>query len=140
MLGEPSLPSPPTDVWALAVLFHSLLTGGAGLFHSPYGLADELLREMVLVLGKLPEPTWSAWANRGQFFDEDGKWMGDHIPPPAPSGMFLKLREGVMDDNERASFETMLRSMVMLQPEKRATMEDVVNSEWFVRYCDNHSS
>ncbi|KJA12935.1 hypothetical protein HYPSUDRAFT_209980 [Hypholoma sublateritium FD-334 SS-4] len=140
MLGEPSLPSPSTDVWAVAVLFHYLLTGGAGLFHSPYGVADELLREMVLILGKLPEPTWSAWATRGQFFDEDGKWMADHIPPPAPSGRFLKLRDGVMDDKERASFETMLRSMVTLQPEKRATMEDVVNSEWFVRYCDSHSS
>ncbi|KAK7061247.1 kinase-like domain-containing protein [Favolaschia claudopus] len=139
MLGQPSIPSPSTDIWALAVLFHSLFTGGASLFYSSYGLQDELLREMVLVMKtKLPEPTWSSWASRSRFFDEEGRWIADaSISESLPyhSGKFLKIREGVIDERERGLLKQMLKSMVALEPEERVTIEDVVKSEWFTQYC-----
>jgi serine/threonine protein kinase len=47
--------SPAVDVWALAVLIHMVLSGGYLLFNLPHGIKKEVLMEMVLTLGKLPD-------------------------------------------------------------------------------------
>lgn len=65
------------DIWALAILFHVLYAGGCGLFLC--GSDDTILREMVRLIGKLPEPYWSSWENRKNYFDDEGnwRWKGD---------------------------------------------------------------
>jgi serine/threonine-protein kinase SRPK3 len=50
-----NVPSPASDVWAFAVLVHNLMSGNGGLFPSYHGIFNEVLHEMVLALGKLPE-------------------------------------------------------------------------------------
>ncbi|KAJ6558424.1 kinase-like domain-containing protein [Mycena vulgaris] len=129
-------PGPSTDIWALAVLFHMLFTGGCGIF--PGLKADQTLREMVILLGKLPEPYWSSsWGNRKLHFDDEGNWVGKAGELPKVSGMFLKLGEETMCDEDRKLFEAMLRSMVVYDPEKRLTAEDVVQSPWFIKCCQS---
>ncbi|TDL22493.1 kinase-like protein [Rickenella mellea] len=120
-----------TDIWALAVLMHAIFTGGCGLFLD--GRDDRILREMVLLLGKLPEPWWSLWAKRSEVFDEEGKLLSTHVKETSSSGMFLKVSIG--DSEERRNFEELLRSMVRYEPHRRITAEDVVKSHWFVKYC-----
>lgn len=130
---------PPVDIWSLAVLVHVIFTGNTGLFHSlrrgDEVEKDEILREMVLQLGqKLPEPVWSSWENRHLYFDNDGKWVGKEELPEWSGQMMWDFRSR-MGDTERRKFEKMLRSMVELDPSKRATIDEVIASEWFVDYC-----
>jgi serine/threonine-protein kinase SRPK3 len=134
-------PTPATDVWALAVLFHMLFTGGCGLFPcGSFGKDDDTLREMIFLLGKLPEPYWSRWSNRARYFDDDANWVGEKRHLRKISGQFLKLwDEDVMDTEERRLFEDMLRSMVVYDPERRINADDVVNSSWFVKYTPTKS-
>ena len=119
-------PTPAFDIWTLAVLFHILYTGGCGLFLE--GSDDVILCEMVRLIGKLPEPYWSSWENRKDYFDYEGNWWWNRDPltiSPA-SRMFLKLSNKAMNGEERRMFEDMLRSMVVYDPEKRITAENVV--------------
>lgn len=115
-----------------------MFSAGNGLFFSRTEDEDELLREMVLVIGqKLPEPIWSSWANRALYFDDDGNWVGKN-PRPEWSGQMMYDFTGsktTMDDTEKGKLEKMLRSMVEFDPSKRATIDEVIASEWFVEYC-----
>ncbi|TDL22501.1 kinase-like protein [Rickenella mellea] len=123
-----------SDIWALAVLFHVIFTGGMGLFFG--GVDDRILREMVLLLGKLPEPWWSLWDKRNMFFDEEGKLLSTHVKETPMSGVFLKVdTESMGDCEERMMFEKLLRSMVHYEADRRITAEEVVNSHWFEKYC-----
>lgn len=131
---EPVCPSLSTDIWALAVLFHQLLTGWL-LFPSAYRQEDIILREMVLVLGRFPEPYWSLWTNRALYFDYDGDWVGDESKLSCVSGVFLKVQDEQMDDEEMRLFEDMLRSMVIYDPDRRINADDMVATPWFVKYC-----
>ncbi|TDL20736.1 kinase-like protein [Rickenella mellea] len=122
------------DIWALASLFHVLFTGGYGIFHGDYD--DDILRAMVLLLGKLPEPWWPLWDKRSETFDVEGKVLPAYkkvVPGPVK---FLDVSAKVMGDREeRKLFEELLRSMVRYEPERRITAEDVVESHWFAKYC-----
>ncbi|TDL13890.1 hypothetical protein BD410DRAFT_316996 [Rickenella mellea] len=110
-----------TDIWALAVLFHVIFRGGMGLFFG--GVDDRILREMVLLLGKLPEPWWSLWDKRNMFFDEEGKLLSTQVKETPMSGVFLKVdTESMGDSEERMKFEELLRSMfdMSLREESRS--------------------
>ena len=127
-------PPPAFDIWTLAVLFHILYTGGYGLFLE--GGDYVILCEMIWLIGKLPEPYWSSWENRKDYFDDEGnwRWNGDPLTISSPSGMFLKTSDKAMNGEERRMFEDMLRSMVVYDPEKRITAETVV-----ARLMNNHN-
>jgi len=118
--------TPALDIWTMAVLFHILYTGGCGLFLS--GRDDTILREMVRLIGMLPEPYWSSWENKKEYFDDEGnwRWKGDPRTLSTSSGKFLKLSDKAMGGEERRMFEDMLRSMVVYDPEKRITAKEVV--------------
>ncbi|KAF5310126.1 hypothetical protein D9619_010370 [Psilocybe cf. subviscida] len=133
ILTKPLMPALSTDIWALAVLFHVVSTGGRPIFKYKYHRhsEDDILKDIVLRLGKLPEPFWSAWDERAQFFDEDGRPL-EESTEEAP---LLWYRNKLIDDEERVLFEKMLRPMLMLEPTKRATIDDVLTSESFVKYC-----
>lgn len=96
---------------------------------------DEVLKNIVLLLGKLPEPIWFAWDKRMEYFDEIGK------PLAKPSGdtRLVWFHSRIMSEEERVIFEKMILTMVVLEPEKRGTITDVMKSEWFVRFCKNES-
>ncbi|KAJ8508434.1 hypothetical protein ONZ45_g9288 [Pleurotus djamor] len=127
-----------TDIWNLGVLFHVLLTGGLGLFMSSRR-EDEILCEMVFLLGRFPETLWSRWPNRPNYFDDQGNWVGGsrhHL-----SGKFLKLSKDVMNTAEESELlEIMLRGMVRYEGESRMKVEDVMASEWFLKYARDSTS
>lgn len=118
--------SPATDVWAMAVFVHTVLSGGADLFISLHGLNKEVLREMVLTLGKLPERWWTTWENRSEFFDEDGTLTADRKKLPRGSVRFLKISSSRMGEKELIELEKVLRIMVSYEIRDRIPTSEVV--------------
>src|SRR5258705_13304791 len=66
------------DVWAFAVLFHFLLMS-CHIFPSVQfrDHTDEVLRHMMVLQRKLLERLWLKWVDRGMYFDNDTRWVGD---------------------------------------------------------------
>ena len=104
--------SPAVDVWALAVLMHMVLSGGSLLFNSYHGITKEVLREMVLTLGKLPDRWWTKWEDRSEYFDENGTFIGDRTKLPPVSGKLLKIPSDRMEMEELKGLERVIRMMV----------------------------
>ena len=97
--------SPAVDVWALAVLMHMILRRGSLLFVSADGIKKEVLREMVLTLGKLLDRWWMKWEDRSEYFNENGLFIGDRTHFPHASGKFLKIPSDRMEMEELEGLE-----------------------------------
>jgi serine/threonine-protein kinase SRPK3 len=65
-----------TDIWALACTIYELRSMGR-LVETFDGDDDEVILQMVKLLGKLPEPWWTSWDARHRWFDEDGAPLVD---------------------------------------------------------------
>ena len=52
-----------SDAWALGCAIFEIRAGSA-LFESFFGGPDEILRQIVQTLGRLPDLWWSRWENR----------------------------------------------------------------------------
>ncbi|KAF8075210.1 kinase-like domain-containing protein [Lyophyllum atratum] len=122
---EPINPAPPSDIWALAVLMHMILSiGGYNMpFHSDYGITKELVREMVRSLGKLPQRWWTRWAERREYFDENGVFLGDR--KGLISLVHLSPRDGTSEEDVRV-FEHLLRKMLCYEMKDRISADEVV--------------
>lgn len=115
VLKKPSVPAFSAEIWAVAVLFHCVSTGRRPVFQAG-GLPqseDELLKNIVLQLGKLPEPLWSAWDQRTKYFDEKGRSL-DNSTKDTHS---LRYRNTLICEEERVLFERMIQAMLILEPE-----------------------
>ncbi|KAF8521833.1 kinase-like domain-containing protein [Gautieria morchelliformis] len=117
--------SPAADVWALAVLMHLVLSGGC-FFDSPHRIKKEVLSEMVLTLGKLPDRWWSKWEDRLEYFDENGSFIGDRTKLPPISGKFLKMPSDRMEMEELEGLEKLIRMMVSYGVTDRISAAEVV--------------
>ena len=118
--------SPAVDVWALAVLIHMVLSRGIFLFDSYYGIKQEVLREMVLTLGKLPDRWWTQWEDRAQYFDQNGTFIGDRTKLPPMSGKFLKIPPDRMEAKELEELEKVIHMMVSYSVIDRISSAEVV--------------
>lgn len=129
------------DVWTLGCSLYEIL-GERPLFEGFMPDKDDVIAEMVSCLGILPEYWWKSWLARADFFHWDGAWRTDmercHDPKSRP--LLLRIQQmGREDDaifspDESVALEKMLRSMLEYNPSKRATIEDVINSDWFTRF------
>lgn len=117
--------SPATDVWALAVLMHIVLSRGNYLFISYHGVKKEVLREMVLTLGKLPDRWWTKWEDRSEWFDECGAFVADREKLPPASGKFLKIPSDRMEGEELKELERVIRMMVSYEIADRILAAEV---------------
>lgn len=92
------------DLWALACTVYEVRTRSP-LFENFMDDDDEVIMQMVPLLGKLPEPWWSSWEARGQWYDEDGTplvnpetgkpymlWILLRISSPAAHHQVMALR------------------------------------------------
>jgi serine/threonine-protein kinase SRPK3 len=103
---------------------------------------------MVRMLGRLPKPWWSSWANRSQYFDETGvshrrpQWTSirsaledvgteeDHRQ--AGSALSLFERSGVrIPKEELVLLNDLLCKMLRYRPEERITIDEVIRHPWF---------
>lgn len=134
---EPKKPlSFPADIWSLGCTIYSLI-GSRPLFEGLAPNADWMTMEQVTVLGKLPSDWWGKWDRRLQWFNEDGTRNHQELGRPWAERFEKFVQEprresgvGEIEDEEKASLFTMLKSMLAFRPEERLTVEEVLASKW----------
>jgi serine/threonine protein kinase len=138
----------PGDIWTLACTIWDIF-GCRPPFESFHVSLDEVTMEHVEMLGKLPDRRWNKWEERSNWFDEDGRtnvkedlrqryghtsrdWdtrFDEYIRQPRERNGF----DWFLADEEVA-FRGMMKLMLVLEPAKRATIDEVVKCEWMQRW------
>ncbi|KAL4995612.1 kinase-like domain-containing protein [Aspergillus recurvatus] len=131
----------PADIWSLACTIWDII-GQSPLFEGFLAGEDDMTCEHVDALGILPPEWWSKWEPRQTRFNEDGKpldkrsyrsWedrLEDSVQQPRRvEGM------SVFEPAERDALFLMLRSMLSFRPESRPSAEEVLASEWMVKWA-----
>jgi serine/threonine-protein kinase SRPK3 len=132
----------PIDVWSLACTIFEIF-GERSLFQRSYFFdRDSIISEMVNTLGILPKQWWESWEARSDFFSEDGLYnpSPDMVFKTGPKPLLERVQEnGRKDDNEfsldeAVELEKMLQTMLVYDPTKRDTMEQIAESDWMKRW------
>jgi serine/threonine protein kinase len=157
-LHTPALYAPPedffkepitlaADIWTLGVVLYEVL-GERPLFETFAWDPDDILGEMVNVLGQPPERWWKAWANRHEFFNPDGSWISDFRRINTPE--FRRLRQRMWDmgrgetikscewdvkGGELNTLEDMLRAMMSFEPGERPSAEQLLALEYMAKWA-----
>ncbi|KAK7710315.1 hypothetical protein SLS64_005900 [Diaporthe eres] len=140
----------PADIWALACVIWEVVGGSGSLFGSGFFPSNDTLRQdWVHVLGRLPDEWWDAWDGefRRDLFTEDGAVRDDRPNYFISCGAGLEgrfellvqepRREEEMQeflDEEKAALLEMLRGMLAYKPADRMDAQDVLCTEWMLRW------
>jgi serine/threonine-protein kinase SRPK3 len=140
---EPQAPlSYSADIWSLATTSWEII-GMKAIFSSEFATADEVVSQQIDVLGPMPLSWWNAWEELSQFFDEDGRPKeGRYVWPPIDEAFeegvqkYRRKRDrvGEFDREETAAILDLMRRMLAFRPEERPTAEEVLKSEWMVKW------
>ncbi|KAJ7328858.1 hypothetical protein DFH08DRAFT_940505 [Mycena albidolilacea] len=106
----------PTRIYGLWQCSYTYSSPADVVYFMEDGNRDRLLSQMVLALGRFPEPLWSSWADRNKYFNEQGQPLD-----PRASSDFLKApwvfnKEMPEGGHERRMFKNLLRTMVSYYP------------------------
>ena len=145
------------DIWALGCAIFEIRAGFA-LFESFLGNEVDILRQMVEMLGRLPDPWWGVFEQRALWFEEDGQPKSEQDQERAGlnviahrSSIRAKLLEiGEQDDSpfedegpmiekpwvrlheeEVALLRDLLEKILKYIPEERIRIRDVIRHPWF---------
>lgn len=142
-LFEPDTPlSLSADIWSLATAIWDII-GMNQLFSSCFCSEDEFISELVDTLGPLP-PEWLAkWEGRGDFLEPDGRRKTNDPPwwtleQAFADGVQRYRRDdgmGAFSDEESAAILDLMRRMLRFRPEERLTVQQVLESEWMVKWA-----
>lgn len=91
----------------------------------------------------MPQHWWEQWNERGEFFDVNGRPVqGRYVWPPMEQAFeegiqkYRRLRDlGEYGNDETAAILDLMRRMFAFLPEDRPTAEEVLKSEWMVKWC-----
>lgn len=139
----------PADIWTLACTIWDVF-GSAPPFEAFIPSLGSVTKEHVETFGKLPDRWRGKWANRNNWFDEDGREnvkeeLGQYYNSarswdqryPAyirdARRRISKTKQTnfrVMEEDEEKALGNMLKSMFAFEPGQRATVENVVRCEW----------
>ncbi|KAI1109260.1 kinase domain-containing protein [Nemania sp. NC0429] len=143
--GEPITQA--ADIWTLGVNLYEAL-GERPLFETFCWDRDDIVAEMVSTLGPLPTRWWDKWENRKEFFEPDGSWIRNMRRIRTP--VFRRLRERMwgmgrgktretcqwdVDGGEMRALEELLSGMMAFEPAERPTAEQIVKSEYMVKWA-----
>lgn len=133
----------PADIWSLACCVVEIL-GERKLFEDYFGEKHNMIVEMVSCLGSLPRDWWESWEVGKEIFVENGIWKdpADIKRACATKSRPLALRiqqnigkvQPEFSTAEAECLEKMLSSMLRWQPSKRATADDLMESEWMLKW------
>ncbi|KAK2823895.1 hypothetical protein FQN49_007514 [Arthroderma sp. PD_2] len=138
----------PGDIWTLACSIWDLFGSGPP-FEAFAATLDDVTIEHVETLGKLPDRWWRRWEDRSNWFEEDGRknvkeslrqWYSSEarswdqrFPEDIRSPRLSKKFETFQPEEEKA-FNDMMKSMLVLEPGERATIDDVARCSWMQRW------
>jgi serine/threonine protein kinase len=144
VVAVPAIASKAADVWALACTIFEL-RAATPLFDSFFASPDQLLRQVVQTLGRLPDRWWRAWPARTLFFDDaSGKphqsWA--HVPAGRPLAVEFPLHDCIADIGtesaapapsvvEAAQLEDLLAQLLRYEPDERSSATEIRRHTWF---------
>lgn len=132
-----------SDIWSLATAIWEIM-GMKAIFSTEFVPEDEIIAQHVDVLGPMPEEWWLRWEARSQFFDEHGNptdsYRENQWPPLAESFEFgiqrYRRKQGSeMEEEEKTISLDLMRRMLVFRPDDQLTAEDVLKSEWMVKWA-----
>ncbi|EEP77601.1 predicted protein [Uncinocarpus reesii 1704] len=136
------------DMWSLACTIWEVFGAGPPFLPFPF-TADGVLIEHAEMLGRFPDRWWSKWKSRSNWFNDDGtKNVKEHLQqqfgnssdnwdkrfPDYIYSYRLRSKFPVFTPEEEEAFGAMIKSMLVLEPSKRATIDDVVKCEWMQKW------
>jgi serine/threonine-protein kinase SRPK3 len=148
----------PSDIWMLACALFEIRAGHT-LFNSFLSSDTSVTKEMVSALGKLPEPWWSKFEGRHNWFDDSGEprpveeqkrngivfackktslremveSIGQDEEPPEWCAGWRNITEArePLSSEEAALLTDLLEKMLRYDPSERLTIREVVSHPWF---------
>lgn len=134
-----------SDIWTLACSLWDLVAYFP-LFKGYFSKEDSITAEQVAVLGRLPPGWWSVWGRktnirRRRFDLHDEPFKPDQYPPwetRFETAVQEPRRERGMErmgKKEKNAFFSMLGSMLEYHPENRCTAQQVLESDWMVKWA-----
>ncbi|PLB52501.1 SR protein-specific kinase Dsk1 [Aspergillus steynii IBT 23096] len=145
--NEPIIHPTAADVWTLGVNLYEVL-GERPLFETFTWDRDDIIAEMINTLGQPPSRWWNSWAKRSEFFNEDGSWVADFRRISTP--VFRRLPQRLWDmgrgetgqtcewdvkGGELRALEDLLRAMMAFEPAERPTADQILKSEYMVKWA-----
>ena len=147
LFNEPIIQPNAADIWTLGVNLYEVL-GERPLFETFAWDRDDIIGEMINTLGQPPARWWSSWVNRSEFFEKDGSWVADFRRISTP--VFRRLRQRLWDmgrgeteqtcewdvaGGELRAMEDLLRAMMTFEPAERPTADQLLRSEYMVKWA-----
>jgi len=113
------------------------------IISSEFTTADELLSQQNDILGSIPSSWWHAWEQRDQYFDgygypKEGRYIWPQIDKAFEEGVREYRRESTrvneFDAEETTAILDLMRRMLVIRPGERPAAEQVLESEWMVKW------
>ncbi|RAK80833.1 kinase-like protein [Aspergillus fijiensis CBS 313.89] len=133
----------PSDIWSLSTAIWEIV-GMKAIFSTDIVPEDEITAQQIDVLEPMPADWWRRWKGRSSFFEADGcpteSYKGNRWPALQESfevGV-QKWRRKVGDEigeDEKTALLDLMRRMLAFRPEERLTVDEVLESEWMVRWA-----
>jgi serine/threonine protein kinase len=147
---EPEKPlSYSADIWSLAVAIWEII-GMKAIFSMEYVPEDEIIAQWIEVLGPMPIKWVESWEKRAEWFDDDGRptrdrWVWPPMKQAFEEGIQIYRRKrnmGEFSSEETTAILGLMRRMLVFRPGERSTVEEVLKSEWMVKWVipDYHRS
>ncbi|TWU71525.1 hypothetical protein ED733_003219 [Metarhizium rileyi] len=113
------------------------------IFNASFATADEVLADMIDVLGPLPREWSESWSGRDELFDPNGeRRVKINTLPPIDKHFddrvqFYRQKRnmGLFSDEEKAALLVLLRGMLKFHPDDRLSVDDVLKSKWMVKWA-----
>ncbi|KAF7525430.1 hypothetical protein PCG10_004911 [Penicillium crustosum] len=92
----------------------------------------------------MPLEWWQHWEARSQFFDEHGypiesykenKWPTLEESLETGIQKWRRKMGGEIEEDEKFAFLDLMRRMLSFRPEERPTAEEVLMSDWMVKWA-----
>ncbi|CDO69670.1 hypothetical protein BN946_scf184851.g58 [Trametes cinnabarina] len=121
---------PPSDIWALGAAIYEIVSGSS-LFYG-VGIGEGLLDRMVALTGSVPVRWQTFWQSRHARRDIGHSSDSSHEAVDREWARRRdRLREKCADDADVDRLVALLRRILVLEPEKRPTIDEVVQDPWF---------
>ncbi|KAH6918277.1 kinase domain protein [Coprinopsis sp. MPI-PUGE-AT-0042] len=140
---EPEAPlSYSADIWSLATAIWDIL-GMQAVFWTEFAPEDHVISQYIDLLGPMPRAWWVSWEGRFEYFDDQGLSKEKRVPrQPLEQEFELCVQEhrekrnmSKYDKDEAAAILRLMRRMLVFQPEERLTCNEVLESEWMVKWA-----
>lgn len=122
------------DMWTLACTIYQVIDQSV-LFEGLFPNEDDMVADMINILGPLPRRWWDRWEKRGELFLDNRSMRQDslrlYLAPFRPlSERICSMGRYEFSPEEMACFANLLRAMLMYGSSDHITASVAIESEW----------